>query len=600
MAKKKRLKYIKDGYPMKLVIIFLLLSLGFSFVGYLYYENQKQSLIKQVKNDLTTISDYKANEIDSWLDNRLKHANSILKNKHRIRETIDLLNNPGSEEQKQVISDWLQLSKEIYGYNNVTLYDNNLKPVISIPPRNEGNNNTGINIFNRYLISDKVIISDLYQKDSSSPFVIDIIIPIKNPSNNDTGLAAVLAFELDAQTFIFPTLLKLPSQYETMESLIAQKEGDHIIFLNELKFEKNTTLKLKIPLSDSTVIAVQAANGKLGITSGTDYRKSDVLADIKRIENTSWFLITKIDRKELETPILIKTRITFLYVFFSILLSGIVITLIWRNQNAKYFKSLYEKETEKEALTKHYAYLTKYANDIIFLEDANFNFIEVNDKALECYGYTKTEFQKMNIKDVLVKELAHQVSSIEKQLRNTTGLIFEAVHIRKDGSTFPVEVSIRIINVEGETYYQSIIRDVTERKKAEDLIRKNEALTNSVINNSPVGITIRSVNGKLISYNKAWQKIWNLDEDKVKELEELDKNRTFAERYSYFGDNVNKIIAAFDKGEHQYIPEIKVDNPYSGTQLWLSLYIYPIGSNGKFERIVTLTQDITEQKNAEI
>src|ERR1017187_2600225 len=55
--------------------------------------------------------------------------------------------------------------------------------------------------------------------------------------------------------------------------------------------------------------------------------------------------------------------------------------------------------------------------------------------------------------------------------------MFETLHQRKDGSTFPVEVSVRLVEVDGRRFRQSIIRDITERKRAEaELCRGNRAL----------------------------------------------------------------------------------------------------------------------------
>src|SRR5208283_1610712 len=55
--------------------------------------------------------------------------------------------------------------------------------------------------------------------------------------------------------------------------------------------------------------------------------------------------------------------------------------------------------------------------------------------------------------------------------------LLEMVHQRKDGSTFPVEVSVRLAEVDGRRFWQSIVRDITERKRAEtEVCRANRAL----------------------------------------------------------------------------------------------------------------------------
>jgi len=61
-----------------------------------------------------------------------------------------------------------------------------------------------------------------------------------------------------------------------------------------------------------------------------------------------------------------------------------------------------------------------------------------------------------------------------RHVEEKSGLIFEAMQQRKDGMTFPVEVSLRLLEVEGEKLFQEIIRDITERKRTEEALKKSE------------------------------------------------------------------------------------------------------------------------------
>jgi signal transduction histidine kinase len=60
-----------------------------------------------------------------------------------------------------------------------------------------------------------------------------------------------------------------------------------------------------------------------------------------------------------------------------------------------------------------------------------------------------------------------------RHVEEQSGLIFEAVQQRKDGTTFPVEVSLRLLEVEGEKLFQEIIRDITERKQSEEVLKES-------------------------------------------------------------------------------------------------------------------------------
>jgi PAS domain S-box-containing protein len=128
-------------------------------------------------------------------------------------------------------------------------------------------------------------------------------------------------------------------------------------------------------------------------------------------------------------------------------------------------------EFEQEALRKHFDYLSKYANDIVVLIDESRKIIEANDRALSTYGYTREELLTMDPRLLRVPEERDKFDRQLSQIDLESGLIFETLHQRKDGSLFPVEVSARIFTLGGRKYFQSIIRDITERKRAEEAIR---------------------------------------------------------------------------------------------------------------------------------
>ncbi len=138
-------------------------------------------------------------------------------------------------------------------------------------------------------------------------------------------------------------------------------------------------------------------------------------------------------------------------------------------------------------LENQFNFLLRFANDIILLMDAEGNLLEANDVAVKAYGWPLEQLLTLNIRDL--RDPA-SLDEIEKQLKLTaeTGALFETRHKRRDGTTFPVEVSSRQFEHEGSTYRQSIVRDITERQKMqrklardanrfEGLLKLNEVAT---------------------------------------------------------------------------------------------------------------------------
>jgi PAS domain S-box-containing protein len=138
---------------------------------------------------------------------------------------------------------------------------------------------------------------------------------------------------------------------------------------------------------------------------------------------------------------------------------------------AYFVRRLTKTEVEKQALFTHFDYLSKYANDIVVLVDEDRKIVEVNDRALSTYGYTREEMSALDPTTLRVSEERQKLSEQIHQVSVENGSIFETLHQRKDGTTFPVEVSARIFSRGGKKYLQSIIRDVTDRKRDEEAIQ---------------------------------------------------------------------------------------------------------------------------------
>ena len=128
------------------------------------------------------------------------------------------------------------------------------------------------------------------------------------------------------------------------------RDGNDVVYLNELRHIKNIPLMMKYPLTELSLPAVKAVLGGKGVVYGTDYLKKSVLAAIKAVPNTAWFLVAKVNTEEIYAPLIVRFWVTVFFIIVNIFILGVIVAYIWRYQQAKYYREQYELEDKRAFL----------------------------------------------------------------------------------------------------------------------------------------------------------------------------------------------------------------------------------------------------------
>jgi PAS domain S-box-containing protein len=134
-----------------------------------------------------------------------------------------------------------------------------------------------------------------------------------------------------------------------------------------------------------------------------------------------------------------------------------------------------QQRDERAALVAHYERLLKSTRDIYLLVDPSGRIADFNDAALEAYGFGPEKLRGMPLVELRVPQARASYDEDWGEARKMGGGLFETVHRRRDGSTFPVEVSATSVVIDGAAYYQAFVRDITARKGTEDMLRRQNA-----------------------------------------------------------------------------------------------------------------------------
>ncbi len=140
-------------------------------------------------------------------------------------------------------------------------------------------------------------------------------------------------------------------------------------------------------------------------------------------------------------------------------------------------------------------------------------FIEVNEIACRMLQYTREEQLDQGPLDIVTQYHSRPFKDIIGELSTTGHAIFETEHRRKDGIIVPVEINAHVVSLQGKKVMASVVRDITERKKAEEALHESEEKFRTVVENTLDGILIVTLTGVIIFRNRALANIFDIKGD---------------------------------------------------------------------------------------
>ncbi len=433
--------------------ILLITVFIFAFLLYLKLRN---NLTTEAQQTLVNISNQKSNQIKNWLNNQYLAANYFYNNSIFEKNLEEYINNSAGAEVKEDITQWFNEICDNFAFSSLRLVDTNNKLILSnakdAKPLGEFLKKT----LNDLKLHPKIYLTDFHFYENSDTIHLDLIMPVVNRENNI--LHGFLCLEVNPNAFLFPVIQEWPSYSKTSECLIIKNDNGDALFLNNLRFLEKSALKLKIDKNSSDRISIKAINGARGIIEGKDYRGVRAIAYVNAVEGTDWIMIVKIDSDEIYADVnAAATLFSFMLLFSVSLIGWIIITNYKRIERINENNRL-KLEAEKQFLSAHYNMFIENTNDIIILSDLNGKITEINNNALNTYGYSSDEILKMNIKDISPEYLKHSHK------------VRETYHLKKDGTIFPVEISSKSITLNNQVFIQNFIRDITERTQSQKRI----------------------------------------------------------------------------------------------------------------------------------
>ena len=248
------------------------------------------------------------------------------------------------------------------------------------------------------------------------------------------------------------------------------------------------------------------------------------------------------------------------------------------------------RQAEQELRTSEARFRTfvDHATDAFFLLDEQATVLDVNRQACQSLGYRREELIGKHRGDLDAGLDDAAIESLRQRAVSGEAVTFETRHKRKDGTSFPVEVRVSQFD-QGGRRFLSLVRDITERKRAEDELRASEARFRTFVDYAIGGFFLMDINSTVLDVNR--QGCENLGYSR----EEL-----IGQHRSLFDPGLDQVSVA-RLAQHRFTGETVTFESHhrrkDGTSFPVEVRVRAFEQGGR--RFLALVRDITERKRAE-
>ena len=457
-------------------LLFALLMAGVSAAGFYYYQRAVAEQRRGAIAQLSTIAEFKAVQLAAWRRERQDDAVGIAQDGLFVDAALSLLRQPGDVVADRRARAALASSLRPGKYSAFILFSAAGDRLLTMGIPEAGASADLSADSAAYLheaVQSRAAVFARLSDASEKGALLDIFAPVI-AIDSDDAVEAILVMRLDVREFLVPTVRFWPGRETTAETLLVYQRPDEVRFVVA---PRRQVPPEGIPV-DEAVPAAMAARGASGTFDGVDVRGVASLAAVRPVPATDWALVTKLDTAEVDAPIIERVWLLALTVLALISVAGIgVLALVGREQGQTY-RRLYEESRERQSLAARFEALSSMANDILLLVTLKGRILDANDRAVEAYGYSREEFRNLTLRDIRPAQYHDELADRLREVGRAGSLRFESVHQRRDGTPFPVEASVRMLDDTGDGVMQAILRDISsQREAAKQILRLNSLLS---------------------------------------------------------------------------------------------------------------------------
>jgi PAS domain S-box-containing protein len=484
------------------VTLFAVISIAVLAAGYGYYRAEEGRISREKFREIAAIAELKEGQIRQWRTERLADVRRPAESPFFRREMQEWQRTGFSSGHRVEFRERLKMERS-GGFDDALLLSPDGKILLSATDTPDPVAPATMRAITAALAGREAVLSDFYRCPLGRVH-IDAVAPVLD---NARKPLAVLIQRSAAATYLYPLIQSWPIPSKSAESLLAERRGDGILYLNDLRHKAGTALSLRVPLARTDVPAVQAVMGRQGLFRGKDYRGVEVLADLRPVAGSPWFLVAKVDADEILAEARYRAGFIALFTVCLILLGGMATAYVFRRRQAGIYRDLYRVERERREAREEFRTTLYSIGDAVITTDRDGRVRRMNPVAEQLTGWSEIDAEGKPLDEVfsIINEGTRTgvESPVELVLRagQVVGLANHTILIARDGTERPIDDSGAPIRDESGaiTGVVLVFRDVTERKSREASL----ALFRQFAEASQDGFGMADMEGRLTYANPA-------------------------------------------------------------------------------------------------
>jgi len=252
------------------------------------------------------------------------------------------------------------------------------------------------------------------------------------------------------------------------------------------------------------------------------------------------------------------------------------------------------EQENNSTFESRYKTLLEGVNAAVFLTTFDGEILEANHKSCDLLGYSLDDLTQLSLKDVFPDN--YDWAQFKDEISAKGGIHIESENIRKDGSSFPVEISASIFTFEKKPVMIALIWDITERKKAEKQLKESEEKYSGLFECTTDGMLVLDPRGEILDVNNKAQQLFGISKNDFLAKNFLNMGfltpKSLSIVVNQFQDLLSKKIATSQETEI-------LDKNGEILSVELTSFFLVKKAN-EVDNFVLLIRDITDRKQAEI